>query len=84
MSNDKPNIVYILADDMGYGDMECNNPNAKISTPNLNRLAKQGMRFTDAHAPSSVCTPTRYALMTAATAGAHPSRWASSGRGIRH
>ncbi|MEM7132469.1 MAG: arylsulfatase [Chloroflexota bacterium] len=60
----KPNIIYILADDMGYGDMACNNPDSKIPTPNLNRLAEQGMRFTDAHAPSSVCTPTRYALMT--------------------
>jgi arylsulfatase A len=46
----RPNIVYILADDMGFGDMECNNSASKIPTPNLNRLAKQGMRFTDAHA----------------------------------
>ena len=64
MTQTKPNIVYILADDMGYGDMACNNPDSKIPTPNLDRLAEQGMRFTDAHAPSSVCTPTRYALMT--------------------
>ena len=60
----KPNIVYILADDMGYGDMGCNNPDSKIPTPNLDRLAGQGMRFTDAHAPSSVCTPSRYAILT--------------------
>ena len=60
----RPNIVYILADDMGYGDMECNNPASKIPTPNLNRLAEQGMRFTDAHAGSSVCTPSRYSIMT--------------------
>ncbi len=59
-----PNIVYILADDMGYGDMECNNSASKIPTPNLNRLAEQGMRFTDAHAGSSVCTPSRYSIMT--------------------
>lgn len=59
-----PNIVYILADDMGYGDMACNNPGSKIPTPNLNRLAEQGMRFTDAHAGSSVCTPSRYSIMT--------------------
>ena len=60
----RPNIVYILADDMGYGDMECNNSASKIPTPNLNRLAEQGMRFTDAHAGSSVCTPSRYSIMT--------------------
>ncbi|MEM7539929.1 MAG: arylsulfatase [Chloroflexota bacterium] len=64
MNQQKPNIIYILADDMGYGDMACNNPNSKIPTPNLDKLASQGMRFTDAHAPSSVCSPTRYALMT--------------------
>jgi arylsulfatase A-like enzyme len=60
----RPNIVYILADDMGYGDMRCNAPACKIPTPNLDRLAAQGVRFTDAHAPSSVCTPTRYAVLT--------------------
>ncbi|MBI3986717.1 MAG: arylsulfatase [Lentisphaerae bacterium] len=60
----RPNIVYILADDMGYGDMGCNNPGSKIPTPNLDRLAGQGMRFTDAHAPSSVCTPSRYSILT--------------------
>ena len=60
----EPNIVYILADDMGYGDMGCNNPESKIPTPNLDRLAAHGMRFTDAHAPSSVCTPSRYAILT--------------------
>jgi arylsulfatase A len=59
-----PNIVYILADDLGYGDIAAFNPNGKIKTPNLDRLAAEGMRFTDAHSPSSVCTPTRYALMT--------------------
>ena len=60
----KPNVVYILADDMGYGDMRCNAPAGKIPTPNLDRLAAQGMRFTDAHASSSVCTPTRYSVLT--------------------
>lgn len=59
-----PNIVYILADDLGYGDVSVNNPDGKISTPNIDQLAVEGMRFTDAHSPSSVCTPTRYALMT--------------------
>jgi len=60
----KPNIVYILADDMGYGDLACQNPKSKIPTPNLDRLAAQGVRFTDAHAPTAVCTPTRYAVLT--------------------
>jgi arylsulfatase A-like enzyme len=60
----KPNIVFILADDLGYGDAGCYNPHSKIPTPNLDRLAAQGMRFTDAHAPASVCSPTRYALLT--------------------
>lgn len=59
-----PNIVYILADDLGYGDLGCYNPGSKIPTPHLDRLATEGMRFTDAHSPSSVCSPTRYALLT--------------------
>jgi arylsulfatase A-like enzyme len=59
-----PNIVYILADDMGFGDLRANNPVSKIPTPNLDRLAAGGMNFTDAHAPSSVCTPSRYAILT--------------------
>jgi arylsulfatase A-like enzyme len=61
---DKPNVVYILADDLGYGDPACYNPQSKIPTPNIDRLAKEGVRFTDAHSPSAVCTPTRYALLT--------------------
>ncbi|MFT5469819.1 MAG: arylsulfatase A [Verrucomicrobiales bacterium] len=61
---EKPNIVVILADDMGYGDVRALNPDSKIPTPNLDSLAKDGMTFTDAHTPSSVCTPTRYALLT--------------------
>ncbi len=60
----KPNIIYILADDMGYGDLGCNNPDSRIPTPNLDRLASQGMRFTDAHAGSSLCTPSRYNILT--------------------
>jgi arylsulfatase A len=62
--NQLPNIIYILADDLGYGDVSVNNINGKILTPNIDKLAAEGMRFTDAHSPSSVCTPTRYALMT--------------------
>ncbi len=59
-----PNIVYILADDLGYGDVSAYNPESRIQTPNLDKLASQGMRFTDAHSPSSVCTPTRYGILT--------------------
>lgn len=61
---DAPNIIYILADDMGYGDVSVNNPESKIHTPNIDNLAAEGMRFTDTHAPSSVCTPSRYGLLT--------------------
>jgi len=63
-AKDLPNILLILADDLGYGDVGCYNPEAKAPTPNLDRLAGQGMRFTDAHSPSTVCTPTRYSLLT--------------------
>src|SRR6478752_10586530 len=63
-ADSKPNVVIILADDLGYGDLGCFNPKSKIPTPHLDRLAGEGIRFTDAHSPSSVCTPTRYALLT--------------------
>ena len=59
-----PNIIYILADDMGYGDVACYNENSKIETPNLDKLAAEGIQFTDAHTSSSVCTPTRYGIVT--------------------
>lgn len=59
-----PNIIIILADDLGYGDPKIYNPESKIPTPNIDKLAREGMRFTDAHTPSSVCTPTRYGLLT--------------------
>jgi arylsulfatase A len=59
-----PNIVYILCDDLGYGDVRCLNPNGKISTPNVDRLAAAGMIFSDAHSSSSVCSPTRYGILT--------------------
>ena len=61
---EKPNILLILADDLGYGDVSCYNDKSKVPTPNLDRLAREGMRFTDAHAASTVCTPSRYSLMT--------------------
>ena len=63
-SGAKPNIVFIMADDMGYGDVSCYNPASKIRTPNMDALAEQGVRFTDAHSPSAVCTPTRYGVLT--------------------
>lgn len=64
LAADRPNIVIILADDLGYGDVRCYNPESRIRTPNLDDLAAQGVRFTDAHSPCTVCTPTRYSLMT--------------------
>ncbi|QYY36045.1 arylsulfatase [Ruficoccus sp. ZRK36] len=60
----KPNILYILVDDMGYGDLSCLNEHSKIRTRNLDRLAANGMSFTDAHSSSAVCTPSRYSILT--------------------
>ncbi len=59
-----PNIILILADDLGYGDLSCLNPESKIFTPNLDKLAVKGITFTDAHSGSAVCTPTRYGILT--------------------
>lgn len=75
-SGSKPNIVIVLVDDMGYGDPTCYNPQSKIATPHIDRLAKEGLRFTDAHAPGPLCHPSRYGMMT----GRYPfrtdvSRW---------
>ena len=64
VENKQPNIVIIYADDMGYGDLNCQNPNSKIPTPNLDQLASEGMRFTDAHSSSGICSPSRFALLT--------------------
>ena len=62
---DNPNIVVIYADDLGYGDVQCYNPlRGKIPTPNIDRLAAEGMVFTDAHSSSGVCSPSRYTLLT--------------------
>lgn len=61
---DKPNLVYILADDMGWGDVSCLNPQAAFETPCLDRLAREGALFTDAHASSALCTPSRYSILT--------------------
>jgi len=60
----QPNIVIIYADDMGYGDLNCQNPDSKIPTPYLDQLASEGMRFTDAHSSSGICSPSRFALLT--------------------
>lgn len=72
---DRPNIVFILADDIGYGDFGCYGA-TKVKTPNVDRLAAAGLRFTDAHSPAAVCTPTRYAFMTGQYA------WRKKGTGI--
>lgn len=71
----RPNIIFILADDIGYGDFGCYGA-TKVKTPNIDRLSADGLRFTDAHAPSAVCTPTRYAFMTGEYA------WRRQGTGI--
>lgn len=65
-----PNIVFILADDMGYGDPSCYNPESKINTPNIDDLANHGIMFTDAHSPGAWCVPSRYGLLT----GRYPGR----------
>lgn len=65
----KPNVILINADDLGYGDLSCYGA-TKVKTPNIDRLAKEGMRFTDAHSPSAVCSPSRYGLLT----GQYPIR----------
>ena len=67
----KPNIVLIMADDMGYGDVGCYNPRSKAPTPNIDRLATQGIRLTQAYSPAAVCIPTRYGLLT----GRYPFRF---------
>ncbi|WP_201750073.1 sulfatase family protein [Tautonia marina] len=60
----RPHIVLILLDDLGFGDLGCNNPDAKTVTPRIDSFASEGLRFTDAHAPGSVCVPSRYGLLT--------------------
>lgn len=62
--SERPNVIYILADDLGYGDVKCFNPEGKIPTPNLDEMAEHGVMFTDAHTSSAVCTPTRYGILT--------------------
>jgi arylsulfatase A-like enzyme len=74
-TSQKPNIIYILSDDLGYGDLGCYGA-THVKTPNLDQLAAEGIRFTDAHATASVCTPTRFALLTGKYA------WRQEGTGI--
>ena len=62
--SESPNIVYILADDMGYGDVSSLNENSKIATPNIDRIVREGRYFTDAHSGSAICTPTRYGILS--------------------
>jgi arylsulfatase A len=77
IAHPRPNIVIILADDLGYGDVACYNPtHGKIATPNLDRFASEGMRFTDAHSSSAVCSPSRYSLLTGRY---HWRTWLQSG-----
>jgi|GEM_PF-7047721 len=64
LAAETPNIIFIMSDDQGYGDVSCLNPDGKIHTPGADKLAREGMIFTDAHSGSSVCTPTRYGLLT--------------------
>lgn len=73
-----PNIVIIMADDLGYGDLSCYGA-TKIKTPNIDRLASQGMRFTNAHSAASICSPSRYGLVT----GRYPWRLHKKGNGYK-
>ena len=72
---EQPNIVLIYADDLGYGDVSCYGAK-RVQTPNIDRLAKEGLRFTDAHCASSTCTPSRYAMLTGEYA------WRKKGTGV--
>lgn len=77
---EKPNIVFILADDLGYGDLNCFGA-TKVTTPNIDRIAERGIRFTNAYSPHSVCTPSRYGLLTGQYAwrtwNGHETVWAN-------
>ena len=64
-ARDRPNILVVYAADLGYGDVQCyNSERGKIPTPHIDKLASQGMRFTDAHSSSGVCSPSRYTILT--------------------
>lgn len=73
----QPNILFIYLDDLGYGDLSCFNANSRIQTPNIDRIAAEGIAFTDAHTPAAICGPSRYGLMT----GRYPWRRGEGGSG---
>ncbi len=73
---ERPNIIFILADDLGFGDVGCYNPTSNIPTPHLDKLAAGGMQFMDAHSPATVCSPTRLSLLT----GRHSFRFKGGGK----
>jgi arylsulfatase A len=76
LAQENPNIVLILVDDMGYGDPGCFNPESKIPTPHIDSIAREGMRFTDAHAPGALCHPSRFGLLTGQYPfRGHPEKW---------
>ena len=60
----RPNVIFVLADDLGIGDISPTNPDCKIKTPHLQKMADEGITFMDAHSSSAVCTPTRYGVLT--------------------
>jgi arylsulfatase A len=60
----KPNIIYMLTDDLGLGDLSCYNPSSKLHTPRLDQVAAEGIQFNNAHATSALCSPSRYSLLT--------------------
>jgi arylsulfatase A-like enzyme len=64
VSAEKPNVLLILTDDIGYGDFQCYNPQGRITVPEIDKLAATGIRFTDAHSPAALCSPSRYAVVT--------------------
>src|SRR5438128_762291 len=74
----RPNIVLIYSDDVGYGDVGCYGA-TRVKTPNIDKLATGGLRFTDAHSPSATCTPSRYALLTGEYAWRHPGTGIAAG-----
>ena len=76
LSQERPNIVIVYADDLGYGDLSVYNPDCGYRTPRLDRMAAEGVRFTDAHSPSTICSPSRYGLYSGNQVG-------RTGRGTR-
>ena len=81
----KPNILVILADDVGWGDFQCYNPQGKIPTPHIDRMAREGMRFTNAHSGGAICSPTRYSMLTGnyPWRGKNPTGWPTHREGCQ-